>query len=89
MSDRLLWESDVLKALEDGVYTFYDCDVLDRIRAIPSVNKMQCEWTENVLRPNVHRYECSNCKAHHMARYDYCPSCGAQMKGASNEGHDI
>lgn len=45
----------------------------------------QGEWTQNVFRSDIYRYECSNCKAHHRERYHYCPSCGARMKGADDE----
>ena len=48
-------------------------------------DRPQGEWIQNVLRSDIYRYECSNCKAHHRARYDYCPSCGARMKGADDE----
>lgn len=26
-------------------------------------------------------YECSTCHALHRARYDYCPTCGSDMRG--------
>ena len=29
----------------------------------------------------IYRYACSECHAHHRARYDFCPSCGADMRG--------
>ena len=49
------------------------------ILRLPSADRPQGEWTESALRSDIHRYECSNCKAHHMERYNYCPSCGARM----------
>lgn len=48
-------------------------------------DRPQGEWTQSVFRSDIYRYECSNCKAHHRARYDFCPSCGASMKGADDE----
>ena len=84
MSDDLIRREDAIKALYK--YSFVSKDVIEReINAIPSADRPQGEWTQNVLRPDIHRYECSNCKAHHIARYDYCPSCGARMKGADDE----
>jgi len=60
--------------------------LIDGIISLPSAEKIQGEWTQNVFRSDIYRYECSNCKAHHRARYDYCPSCGARMqKGIDNE----
>ena len=40
MSD-LIKKSDAIKAVEDGMCTFYDCYVLDRISAIPSADRPQ------------------------------------------------
>lgn len=48
-------------------------------------DRPQGEWTQNVFRSDIYRYECSNCKAHHRARYDFCPSCGADMRGKNDE----
>lgn len=42
-------------------------------------------WTLMPMLPDNHRYKCSICNRHHRARYDYCPSCGARMKGGDNE----
>ena len=37
-------------------------------------------WSSN-LYSGIFRYNCSECNATHRARYDFCPSCGAKMKG--------
>ena len=37
-------------------------------------------WTEEDCHAVTYRYCCSNCKAHHRARYGFCPSCGAKME---------
>lgn len=58
---------------------------IERVQALPSTDRPQGEWTQNVFRSDIYRYECSNCKAHHRTRYDYCPSCGARMKGAEDD----
>ena len=43
MSD-LIRRDDAIKAVEDGMCTFYDCYVLDRINAIPSADRPTGEW---------------------------------------------
>ena len=35
-------------------------------------------WSFN-LYADVYRFCCSECKANHRAKYDFCPSCGAYM----------
>ena len=33
----------------------------------------------------AYRYKCDNCEAYHRARYDFCPSCGADMREDKTE----
>ena len=47
MSD-LIRREDAIKAVEDGMCTFYDCYVLDRINAIPSADRPQ-EWVDKAI----------------------------------------
>ena len=37
-------------------------------------------WTIEDCHAATYKYCCSECKAHHRARYDYCPTCGAKME---------
>ena len=39
MSNDTIKKSDAIKAAEDGMCTFYNCDVLDRIKAVPSADR--------------------------------------------------
>lgn len=39
MSNDTIKRSDAIKAAEDGMCTFYDCDVLNRINAVPSADR--------------------------------------------------
>ena len=94
MSDDLIRRSDAIKALRkrwartinyDGIGEDIGEECEEAINSIPVTDRPQGEWKQNVFRSDIYRYECSNCKAHHRARYDYCPSCGARMKGADDE----
>lgn len=38
-------------------------------------------WTIEDCHATTYPYCCSNCTAHHRARYDFCPTCGADMRG--------
>lgn len=44
-------------------------------------------WTIEDCHAATYRYCCSNCTAHHRARYAYCPSCGEMMDGKGGEQH--
>jgi len=69
----------------------------DAIKALPSADRPQGEWIEDPI--NKNNMYCSNCKVSYtkdflrgMSLYhepkdmpNYCPNCGAHMKGADNE----
>ena len=41
----------------------------------------QGEWVKDEITERskgAYKYKCSICEAYHRARYNYCPSCGAQ-----------
>ena len=53
------------------------------IMSIPSADRPQGEWTN----AGVLTVRCSNCKSdfHELEAVNYCPNCGARMKGADDE----
>ena len=59
------------------------CIVVAAIEDAPTIEpewKMG-KWTVEDCHAATYKYCCSNCRAHHRAMYDYCPSCGADMRG--------
>ena len=52
------------------------------LRDLPSAQpeRTRGKWTIEDCHAATYKYCCSNCKAHHRARYDFCPSCGADMR---------
>ena len=84
-----IYREDAIKAVEDGMCTFYDCYVLDRIRAVPSADSSQGYWTKT----DVATYRCSKCGKIQIADDDnelnYCCCCGSRnkvrRKGADDE----
>ena len=89
MSNDTIKRSDAIKAAEDGMCTFYDCDVLDRLNAAPSADRPSGEWiiTESHRKGQIiyHDYKCSICGHHRDRRMNYCEICGAMMKGVDND----
>lgn len=47
---------------------------------ILSVKPKTGKWTIEDVHSATYKYCCSECKAHHRARYDFCPTCGAKME---------
>lgn len=73
------WGGYALEDYRRGLYKAQDI-----LEALPSTDR-NGQWTLTPMLPDNHRYECSNCKRHHRERYDFCPSCGADMRGERNE----
>ena len=80
----------------DVVSALYASMAINAICSVPSVDRLRGEWVEDPINENIRR--CSNCKASYtkdflksMTLYaepkevpNYCPNCGAKMKGAEN-----
>lgn len=62
-------------------------EVREKVRALPSVEN-KGEWIADVDKwgdvvTTVNGYTCSKCGAFNSDKDNYCPNCGAKMKGAS------
>ena len=81
----------------DAVIEWYGCKPNDIeafekiIEAIPSADRPQGKWLiEKTLYDN-YNYRCSYCDWYEchaypdVEPYNYCPNCGARMKGADDE----
>lgn len=85
MGKDIIYREDAIEALkgrEDILHDAYTAVAI--IRNIPSVDRPQGEWED------YDRYmkRCSKCGwIHDILHYgdDYCPHCGARMKGADDE----
>lgn len=89
--EDLIRRSDAIKVIEAEEYLGYvECQsewLYDRINAIPSAERPQGEW-KNYKDEHL----CSNCGEVVIDDwydtddwYDFCPHCGAKMKGAYDE----
>ena len=62
-----------------------DCAVVEKVRKALSADRPQGEWKPK----NHHTDYCSNCGFEETqwrtADYNFCPSCGARMKGVDDE----
>ena len=91
MSDDLIKRADAIEALKAvecfGVIECKTVGLIKDINAIPSADRPQGEWTDY-----KDEHTCSVCKEvviddwyYEYERYDFCPHCGASMKGADDE----
>ena len=85
MSDDLIKRSDAIGAC---AYETIECyEARKTIRALPSADRPQGEW-----RNYKDEHYCSHCGEVVISDwytedewYDFCPNCGARMKGADDE----
>ena len=78
------------QAIEEikSVFEWHDVVTVDRlvehIKALQSQQKTG-KWTIEDCHAATYKYCCSECNAHHRARYDFCPTCGARMECGGEE----
>ena len=65
---------------------------IEDIRALPSADRPQGEWIKFGLGRGTRILFCTNCErrievplSQGDSNYDFCPNCGARMKGADDE----
>ena len=60
--------------------------ITTRIKALPSAqSERKTGWTIYDRHTIPYQYICSECGAYHRAMYDFCPSCGADMRGEQDD----
>lgn len=64
-------------------------DVWEEVTDLPSEDRPTGEWIEHKWAEEVEgllisNYECSECHSWERNARDYCPSCGAKMRGKYN-----
>ena len=88
MSD-LIKREDAIKAGD----AFLGTDpIVERIKRLPSADRPQGEWIKFGLGRGTRILFCTNCErrievplSQGDSNYDFCPNCGARMKGADDE----
>ena len=85
MSDRLLKESDVLR-IAFQLPLVVNSTFADAVKALPSADKPQGEWVGGRVGHSP-GYTCSICGygVYPWNNTNFCPNCGADMRGENNE----
>lgn len=75
------FNADGFKGYDDGQ------KMMDRIKALPSADRLQGEWIEFVSQVDGRFKECNQCgeriylSTFYENDYNFCPNCGADMRG--------
>ena len=93
MNDRLLKESDVIEAFkgrESLIHDVYTATAI--IKSVPTADRPQGEWivsSKDSICPICGKDEaefiCGTEDWYGYGLSNYCPNCGARMKGTDNE----
>ena len=89
---NVIWEYDVNPSA-DGMIFEAQSHIDRDIRLIPSADRPQGEWEDTGKDPSHSHpltaiwYRCSECGYGTNTKTNYCPECGARMKGADDEAN--
>ena len=93
----LISQADAIKAVEsanpkDKEYHYYKHIAVEALKSLPSADAVQGEWKPFDLTWGRNVYFCTACQkstevptVNGQPSYNFCPNCGATMKGADNE----
>lgn len=96
-ADKL--KENFIGVYEDEINFAFDGYAIKCIDDAPSIDmdRPQGEWIEHkwieyneelMVEMPMHNYECSECHSilHDVRETNFCPNCGARMKGVNDEG---
>ena len=66
--------------------------IVERIEAMPTIERKTGKWIDETFEPwglVYHPYKCNQCGEHSEANSNYCPNCGADMRGREDEQADV
>lgn len=58
---------------------------VDAVNAQPTIEPRRGKWIYNQLRGTTRIWRCSECGWNDLAQFNFCPHCGADMRG-ENDG---
>ena len=83
MSEDLIRRSDAREVImwgSKGLSGNVVDDICDKIDAIPTIEPKRGEWIDF-----KNGWKCNACKKWSSERSNFCPNCGAEMRGKDNE----
>ena len=90
MSEDLIKREDAIKAIEElpnaynGWSDAYDkAYIIGTLEEVPSADRPQGEWID--VNGDGSLWRCDQCKDAACCKGNFCPNCGARMKGADDE----
>ena len=90
MSEDLIKREDAIRAIEElpnaynGWSDAYDkAYIIGTLEEVPSADRPQGEWID--VNGDGSLWRCDQCKDAACCKGNFCPNCGARMKGADDE----
>ena len=88
MSEDLIKRSDAIETLKENVMFEFTEDeewAVTCLQNLPSADRPQGEWIDRSGGIEGAWNYCSVCGEQAIDLYDFCPNCGARMKGADDD----
>ena len=89
MSDDLIRRSDAIKTIEaEECLGYVECKtehLINQIRTIETIKPKRGEWVDRSGGIEGAWNYCSVCGEQAIDLYDFCPNCGADMRGKDDE----
>lgn len=87
-TDDCIRRQDAIEAVSGGMCSGWDCDVIDKLKAVPSADpdRKKGHWINEGRFANYHGgnvYRCSRCGNHIIEKEpdDFCKYCGSDNRG--------
>ena len=77
----LIERQAAIDAVSGGMCSGWDCDVIDKLKALPSAQPRKGKWAGKGDSEGFGIFICDNCGKFAMMEYDFCPNCGSYNGG--------
>ena len=78
---------DAAKHMKDPIFLMATCAAINDVKRAPTIERKKGKWIfpNNPIAKANDEWICSECHYLIGGKHNYCPNCGADMRGGQNE----